>query len=181
MLATHIAAAAGAMTWLAVEWKRFGKPTGLGAVTGMVAGLGTITPASGYVGPGGALIIGMLAGGVCFTATQYMKRVLKIDDSLDVFPVHGVGGMMGTLLAGVFSSTALGVLSGYGYAPGIRSMAGQVAVQAVGVVATVAYTAALTWAILKLMGLMVPLRVTKEQEIEGLDIVSHEERGYDLH
>jgi ammonium transporter, Amt family len=181
MLATHVAAAAGAMTWMAIEWKRFGKPTGLGAVTGMVAGLGTITPASGYVGPGGALIIGMLAGGVCFTATQYMKRVLKIDDSLDVFPVHGVGGTMGTLLAGVFSSTALGVFSGYGYAEGIHSMGGQVGVQAVGVGATVVYTASLTWVILKLMGLVMPLRVTKEQEIEGLDIASHEERGYDLH
>lgn len=116
MLATHIAAATGAMTWSVIEWKRFGKPSVLGAVTGMVAGLGTITPASGFVGPGGALIIGLLAGGVCFTATQYIKRVLKIDDSLDVFPVHGIGGIMGTLLAGVFSSTQLGVFSGFGFA-----------------------------------------------------------------
>lgn len=106
MLVTHISAATGAMTWMAIEWIRFGKPSALGVVTGMVAGLGTITPASGFVGPGGALIIGLLAGSVCFVATQYIKRVLKIDDSLDVFPVHGVGGILGTLLAGVFSATS---------------------------------------------------------------------------
>jgi Amt family ammonium transporter len=184
ILVTHISAAAGAMTWMGIEWKRFGKPTGLGAVTGMVAGLGTITPASGFVGPGGALAIGVLAGGVCFTATQYMKRVLQIDDSLDVFPVHGVGGMMGTLLAGVFSSSALGVFSGFGFntAKGIVSMGGQVWVQLVGVVSTVAYTTVLTWVILKVVSVWTNgLRVTQEQEIEGLDIASHEERGYDLH
>jgi Amt family ammonium transporter len=182
MLVTHISAAAGAMTWMGIEWKRFGKPTGLGAVTGMVAGLGTITPASGFVGPGGALIIGLLAGGVCFTATQFIKRVLKIDDSLDVFPVHGVGGMLGTLLAGVFSSTALGVFSGYGFAEGIATMGGQVRVQLIGVAATVAYTALFTWVILQLTGRITRgLRVTQEQEIEGLDLASHEERGYDLH
>jgi len=100
----------------------------------MVAGLGTITPASGFVGPGGALIIGLLAGGICFSATMYLKRVLKIDDSLDVFPVHGVGGMLGTLMAGVFSATSLGVFSGYGFADGIDSMGGQLWVQFVGVV-----------------------------------------------
>jgi Amt family ammonium transporter len=182
LLVTHIAAATGAMTWMFIEWKRFGKPTGLGAATGMVAGLGTITPASGFVGPGGALIIGLLAGGICFTATQFMKRVLKVDDSLDVFPVHGVGGMLGTLLAAVFSSTALGIFSGYGFADGISSMGGQVWVQFVGVISTVAYTAVLTWVVLKVVALLTKgLRVSSEQEIEGLDIASHEERGYDLH
>ncbi len=100
MLVTHISAATGAMTWMGIEWKRFGKPSALGAVTGMVAGLGTITPASGFVGPGGALIIGLLAGVVCFVSTQYIKRVLKIDDSLDVFPVHGVGGILGYVVSG---------------------------------------------------------------------------------
>ena len=164
-----------------IEWMRFGKRTGLGAVTGMVAGLGTITPASGFVGPGGALVIGLLAGGVCFTATQYVKRVRHIDDSLDVFPVHGVGGMMGTLLAGVFSSTALGVFSGYGFATGINSMLDQVSVQFIGVLATVSYTVLVTWGILQLVSIVMVLRVSKEQEIEGLDLVSHEERGYDLH
>ena len=110
MLVTHISAAAGALTWAAIEWKKFGKASVLGAVTGMVAGLGTITPASGFVGPGGALVIGISAGIVCFAATVYVKQKLKIDDSLDVFPVHGVGGILGTLLAGVFSATSLGVI-----------------------------------------------------------------------
>jgi len=182
MLATHIAASAGAMTWLVIEWLRFGKPSVLGAVTGMVAGLGTITPASGFVGPGGALVIGVAAGGVCFTATQYIKRVLKIDDSLDVFPVHGVGGMLGTLLTGVFSATSLGVFSGFGFAQGINSMGGQVWVQLIGVLSTVTYTAVLTWIILKVVDRLTGgLRVKPEQEIEGLDIALHEERGYDIH
>lgn len=179
MLATHISAAAGAMTWSVIEWKRFGKPSVLGAVTGMVAGLGTITPASGFVGPGGAMIIGLLAGGVCFTATQYIKRVLKIDDSLDVFPVHGIGGIMGTLLAGILSSTELGVFSGFGFADGIESMGGQFWVQFVGVTAGVVFAAVGTYLILKLVSLMTDgLRVTEEQEVQGLDIVSHEESGY---
>ncbi len=179
MLSTHISAAAGALTWSFIEWKRFGKPSALGAVTGMVAGLGTITPASGFVGPGGALIIGLLAGGVCFTATQYIKRVLKIDDSLDVFPVHGIGGIMGTLLAGVLSSTELGVFSGYGFADGIESMGGQVWVQFVGVTVGIIFTAVATYLILKLVGMMTGgLRVSGEQEVQGLDIISHEESGY---
>ena len=180
ILVTHISAAMGAMTWMAIEWVRFGKPSALGVVTGMVAGLGTITPASGFVGPGGALIIGLLAGGVCFTATQYIKRVLKIDDSLDVFPVHGVGGILGTLLAGVFSATSLGVFSGYGFADGIDSMGGQLKVQIIGVIATIVFTAVVTWVILKVVDALVGLRVTDEEEIEGLDIALHEERGYDL-
>jgi Amt family ammonium transporter len=180
VLVTHLSAATGAMTWMFIEWLRFGKPSVLGAVTGMVAGLGTITPASGFVGPGGALIIGLLAGSICFSATMYLKRVLKIDDSLDVFPVHGVGGILGTLLAGVFSSTALGVFSGYGFAEGIDSMSGQLLVQSIGVAATLVYTAVVTWIILRLVKAMVGLRVRHEEEIEGLDIVQHEERGYDL-
>jgi len=181
MLVTHISAAAGAMTWLCIEWMRFSKPSVLGAVTGMVAGLGTITPASGFVGPGGALIIGILAGGVCFSATQYVKRVLKIDDSLDVFPVHGVGGILGTLLAGVFSSTALGVFSGYGFAEGIDWMGGQVGVQFVGVVTTLIFSVVATFIILKVVQALVGLRVETDEEIEGLDIVLHEERGYDIY
>ena len=180
MLVTHTSAAAGALTWMIIEWIKFGKPSALGIVTGMVAGLGTITPASGFVGPGGALVIGILAGFVCFNATAYLKRKLKIDDSLDVFPVHGVGGMMGTLLAGVFASTGLGLFSGFGFAEGIGSMAGQVKVQAIGVVVTVVFTAVATWLILKLVGLFIPLRVDDEQEIQGLDVTLHEERGYDL-
>ena len=112
MLVTHIAAATGAFVWMLCEWLRYGKPSALGIVTGMVAGLGTITPASGFVGPIGALVIGAAAGLVCFFATNYMKRALNIDDSLDVFPVHGVGGLMGTLLTGIFVSSAF---NGIGY------------------------------------------------------------------
>jgi Amt family ammonium transporter len=181
MLVTHISAATGAMIWMAMEWIRFGKPSALGAVTGMVAGLGTITPASGFVGPGGALIIGIAAGFVCFNATLFIKRVLKIDDSLDVFPVHGVGGILGTLLAGVFSATTLGAFSGYGFADGIASMGEQLWVQLIGVVATLVFAAAATWVILKVVDGLVGLRVSDEQELEGLDIVSHDERGYDIH
>ncbi len=181
MLVTHIAAATGAMTWTFIEWKRFGKPSALGAVTGMVAGLGTITPASGFVGPGGALIIGLLAGSVCFGATQYIKRVLKIDDSLDVFPVHGVGGIMGTLLAGILSSTELGVFSGYGFAEGITTMGGQLFVQFVGVVSAIIFTAVVTLVILKGVSILTNgLRVGEEEEVQGLDIVCHEETGYNL-
>ena len=179
MLVTHISAAAGAMVWMSMEWIRFGKPSALGAVTGMVAGLGTITPASGFVGPGGALIIGILAGFTCFNATLYIKRVLKIDDSLDVFPVHGVGGALGTLMAGVFSATSLGVFSGYGFAEGISSMGGQLYVQFIGVIATVVFTAVMTWVILKVVGALLGLRVSEEDETQGLDITMHEERGYD--
>jgi Amt family ammonium transporter len=180
MLVTHISAAAGAMLWMSMEWIKFGKPSALGAVTGMVAGLGTITPASGFVGPGGALVIGLLAGFVCFNATMFIKRVLKIDDSLDVFPVHGVGGILGTLMAGVFSATSLGVFSGYGFADGIETMGGQLYVQLIGVISTVVFTAIVTYVILKFVGAIVGLRVSEEQEIEGLDIVMHEERGYDI-
>jgi Amt family ammonium transporter len=180
LLVTHISAAAGALTWSAIEWNRFGKPSALGAVTGMVAGLGTITPASGFVGPGGALIIGLLAGSICFSATLYLKRVLKVDDSLDVFPVHGVGGILGTLLAGVFASTQLGLFSGYGFAQGIDSMGGQLWVQFIGVISTIAFTALLTWGLLKLVDALVGLRCSDEEEVQGLDIALHEERGYDI-
>ena len=182
MLVTHISAATGAMTWMAIEWVRFGKPSALGLVTGMVAGLGTITPASGFVGPGGALVIGLLAGGICFSATMFLKRVLRIDDSLDVFPVHGVGGMLGTLMAGIFSATSLGIFSGYGFAEGIDSMGQQVWVQFIGIAATLGFTIVMTWGILKVVSVVTSgLRVEPDQEQEGLDIVLHEERGYDLH
>ncbi len=181
ILVTHIAAAAGALTWMFIEWKRYGKPSALGTVTGLIAGLGTITGASGFVGPAGALVIGILAGGACFTATTWLKTVLKVDDSLDVFPVHGVGGTLGILLAGVFSATSLGIFSGFGFAEGISSMAGQLKVQFIGVLATAGYTAVVSFIILKFVGFLTNgLRVTEEQEIQGLDIHQHEERGYDL-
>jgi len=179
MLVTHLSAAAGAFTWLCVEWVRFGKPSALGAVTGMVAGLGTITPASGFVGPAAAVLIGCSAGVCCFFATLWLKRVLSVDDSLDVFPVHGVGGVLGTLAAGIFASSQLGVFSGQGLREGV-SIASQLATQACGVAAVALYTAAVTWVLLKLVGLIVPLRVSVEEETEGLDVVLHNERGYDL-
>jgi Amt family ammonium transporter len=180
MLVTHISAAAGAITWMFYEWKKFGKPTALGTVTGMVAGLGTITPASGFVGPAGALVIGITAGIVCFNAVLYMKSVLKVDDSLDVFPVHGVGGITGTLLAGVFASTGLGIFSGQGLAEGIGTISAQLQIQFIGVAATVAYTAFATYVILKAVNAVTSLRVCKECEVEGLDVYGHGEQGYIL-
>ncbi|MDX2427036.1 MAG: ammonium transporter [Cycloclasticus sp.] len=181
IIVTHISASMGALTWMAIEWRKFGKPSALGAVTGMVAGLGTITPASGFVGPGGALIIGLLAGFVCFNATQYIKRVLKIDDSLDVFPVHGVGGILGSLGVAVFASTELGLFSGYGFAEGITSISEQLTVQAIGVAAVIVFTIIATFIILKVVGVLTGgLRVGEEAEMQGLDVVSHEESGYNL-
>jgi Amt family ammonium transporter len=176
MLVTHISAATGACTWMLLERWKYGKASALGAVTGMVAGLGTITPASGYVGPGGALIIGLCAGVVCFYATGYIKRTLKIDDSLDVFPVHGVGGILGTLLTGIFASNALGVFGGQEEI----SISAQLQIQVIGIVAALVYTAVVTYGILKLTDVLVGNRVSEEDEQEGLDLVAHNERGYDL-
>ena len=180
MLVTHLSAACGALAWMTMEWVRHGKPSVLGIVTGMVAGLGTITPASGSVGPAGAVVIGLSAGVVCYFATNWLKNALKVDDSLDVFPVHGVGGILGTILAGVFCSTQLGIFSGNGFSDGISSIGGQVAVQATGVVATFAYTAVMTFVILKLVNMMVGLRIDSDEENQGLDLVLHDERGYNL-
>jgi Amt family ammonium transporter len=175
MLVTHISAAAGSLAWMTMEWIRHGKPSVLGIVTGMVAGLGTITPASGFVGPVGALIIGITAGVACYSATAFLKHTLKIDDSLDVFPVHGMGGVIGTLLAGVF----VGILGGAGLAEGV-TMGSQVWVQFVGVVATFVYCSVLSWIILKLVDAVIGLRVNEDEETQGLDIVLHDETGYNL-
>lgn len=180
MLVTHMSAAAGAITWTCIEWIKFGKPSALGIVTGMVAGLGTITPASGFVGPGGALVIGVTAGFVCFFATLWFKHKLKIDDSLDVFPVHGVGGIIGTFLAGIFASPDLGVFAGKGYAEGV-TMFQQVTVQTIGIVAVFAFSVVASWILLKLTAKVTGLRVTPDEETEGLDVVLHNEVGYDLH
>jgi len=179
MLVTHISAAAGSLAWMTMEWIKYGKPSVLGIVTGMVAGLGTITPASGFVGPGGALVIGISAGIICYYATQAIKQRFKIDDSLDVFPVHGVGGILGTLFAGIFASDALGVFSGQGYNDGM-TMASQLHVQIVGIVSTFVYTAIVTWILLKLIDAIIGLRVDLEDETQGLDLADHDERGYDL-
>ena len=174
MLVTNIGAATGATAWMLCEWGRYGKPSVLGVVTGMVAGLGTITPASGFVGPLGAIIIGAAAGLICFSATNYMKRALHVDDSLDVFPVHGVGGILGTTLTGVFVAEAFG---GAGYAEGM-TMGRQVLVQLAGVLATVAWSAVLTYVLLKICDALAGMRVSGEEETEGLDNVLHNEAGY---
>ncbi len=172
MLVTHISAAAGALTWMIIEWLRFGKPSVLGIVTGMVAGLGTITPASGFVGPIGALSIGVISGIVCFYAVQIVKRHWKIDDSLDVFPVHGVGGIIGSILTGVFAAKSFGGL-------GLDvSIIEQVSVQALAVLVVALWSAGFSYIILKIIDSVMGLRVTADDEVEGLDIALHEETGY---
>jgi ammonium transporter, Amt family len=176
MLVTHIGAATGAFAWMLCEWLRYGKPSVLGIVTGMVAGLGTITPASGFVGPMGALAIGAIAGILCFIATNFMKRALKVDDSLDVFPVHGVGGFIGTILTGVFAASYFG---GVGYAEKM-TMGDQVLVQIIGVLAVGAWSGIVTFVLLKISDAIAGLRVTSEEENEGLDTVLHNEKGYNL-
>ena len=177
MLVTHISAATGALTWMAIEWIKGGKPTIVGIATGMVAGLATITPAAGSVGPEGALLIGLMAGSICFYATQAVKGVFGIDDSLDVFPVHGVGGIIGIIMV-----SFLGVQGGF-----LGSSAGeewvpmeQLMIQLKGIVVIGLWTAIASWVILKFIGSFTALRVTEEEEYQGLDVVEHEERGYDL-
>jgi Amt family ammonium transporter len=176
MIVTHIGAASGSIAWVVCERLRYDKPSVLGIVTGMVAGLGTITPASGFVGPLGALAIGGAAGVVCFFATNWMKRALQVDDSLDVFPVHGVGGILGTFLTGIFVSAAFG---GIGY-PENGTMGGQIVTQLVGIVAVGFWSAILTWVLLKLVDAVSGLRVAGDEETEGLDTVLHNEKGYNL-
>lgn len=171
---THISAAAGSLAWMVCEWIKFGKPSVLGIVTGMVAGLGTITPASGYVGPMGGLIIGLSAGIVCYFATQYIKRTLKIDDSLDVFPVHGVGGILGTLLTAVFAAESMG---GLGLDVSIGS---QFITQGIGVIATIVWCGVISYVLLKVLDSVIGLRVDEDEETEGLDLVLHNERGYHI-
>jgi Amt family ammonium transporter len=174
ILATHLGACAGALAWMLIEWRQYGKPSVLGVVTGVVAGLGTITPASGFVSPVGAVAIGFIAGTVCFFATQLLKRVLHIDDSLDVSPVHGVGGITGSLLVAVFAGTALG---GTGYS--VQSgMGQQLGVQALGIAVTALWCGSVTWALLKVLDATLGLRVSEEAESEGLDLSEHGERGY---
>ena len=177
MLVTHISAATGALTWMAIEWIKGGKPTIVGIATGMVAGLATITPASGSVGPEGALLIGLMAGSICFYATEAVKGLFGVDDSLDVFPVHGVGGMIGIIMV-----SFLGVKGGF-----LGSSAGeewipmeQFVIQLKGIAVIGLWTAVASWIILKLIGSFTSLRVCEEEEYEGLDVTEHEERGYDL-
>ena len=180
MLVTHLSAACGSLAWMTMEWLRHGKPSVLGIVTGMVAGLGTITPASGSVGPAGAVVIGLSAGVICYVATITLKNRLNIDDSLDVFPVHGVGGMLGLFMAGIFCSPALGIFSGNGFSDGVSTIGGQLGIQLTGIAATFAYTAIVSWVLLRAVNAIVSVRVDQEDETAGLDIVLHDERGYDL-
>ena len=174
---THISASSAAIVWSIIEWVKFGKPSLVGAVTGVIAGLATITPASGFVGPGGALILGVAAGVICFFATQLVKRVWRIDDSLDVFAVHGVGGIGGSLLVAVLAVTALG---GSGLAESM-TIAKQLGVQAIGVAAVVAWSGFFTFLIIKASGALTGgLRVSEDDEQTGLDIAAHNQRGYHL-
>jgi Amt family ammonium transporter len=174
VLCTHLGASAGALAWMLVEWRRYGKPSVLGVITGMVAGLGTITPASGFVGVAGALAIGFIAGILCFFATQLLKRGLHLDDSLDVSPVHGVGGVVGTLLTGVFAAVSMG---GSGFTVQ-KEIMGQLGVQALGIGVTMLWCGVMTWLLLKVLDLTLGLRVSEEQESEGLDLAEHGERSY---
>jgi len=180
MAVTQIATAAAALTWMFSEWLTHGKPSVLGIASGAVAGLVAITPASGSVGPMGAMVIGFSSGYLCFLASTRLKRAMGYDDSLDVFGVHAVGGIVGALLTGVFAATTLGVFSGQGLAEGVESIGGQVMNQAIGVIVTIVYTAIVSYIILKVLDILIGLRVTEDEETEGLDVVLHDERGYNL-
>ena len=177
IVATHLAASAGAVTWMTLEWWTRGKPSVLGMISGAVAGLGTITPASGFVMPMQAVLIGVIAGGVCFWACTWLKPKFGYDDSLDVFGVHGIGGLTGTLLAGVF---AVGALSATPDLPdGVRGLLEgnpqQLLAQIYGVAVTALWSGALTYLILKAVSAVVPLRVKQEDEVIGLDVSQHGE------
>jgi Amt family ammonium transporter len=176
IVVTHISASVAALTWAVVEWVKYGKPSSIGLVTGVIAGLASITPASGFVGPLGAVVIGLVAGFVCQHVTAYLKQKLEIDDSLDVFAVHGVGGIIGTALVAVFAIEALG---GNGLAEG-HGIGSQLGVQVLGIVAVGVWSVLLTYLIAKVAGAFVDLRVSQEVEIEGLDIAAHGESAYDL-
>ncbi len=173
---THMAASVAALVWLLIEKIKVGKPTAVGFATGAVAGLATITPAAGVVGPGGATLIGIIAAVVCFYAVGLVKGKLKIDDSLDVFAVHGVGGIMGSLLLAVFASEVFG---GTGYEEG-ASIASQLWIQLVGVGTVAAFSAVMTVIIGYMVSMVLPMRAAKDAERDGLDISSHGERAWDL-
>ncbi|MGY4525032.1 ammonium transporter [Pseudomonas sp. UBA4617] len=174
MLVTQIATAAAALSWMFAEWVGHGKPSALGIASGVVAGLVAITPAAGTVGPMGALVIGLAAGVICYFCATSLKRKLGYDDSLDAFGVHGIGGIVGAILTGVFAAPALG---GFGT---VTDIGMQVWIQAKGVILTVLYTAIVTYVILKVLDLVMGLRVNEEEESVGLDLAQHNERGYNL-
>ena len=176
--ATHLGAVGAAIAWSAVEWKKFGKPSLVGIVTGVIAGLATVTPTSGFVDPVGGLIVGAIAGVACFFAVELVKGKWQIDDSLDVFAVHGVGGMLGTLLVSVVAVTALG---GRGLSVASGNVGAQLGVQAIGVLATLAWSGVITYLIVKVTAALTGgLRVDGQDEWTGLDLAVHGERAYDL-
>ena len=173
MLVTQVATASATLGWMAAEWIKLGKPSILGAVTGAVAGLVAITPASGSVGPMGAIVVGLASGVLCFWAATSLKRALGYDDSLDAFGVHGIGGIVGALLTGIFAAESLG-----GQGLSADSIGGQFVVQLIGVVFTIVYCGVLSFILLKIVDAIIGLRVSQDEETEGLDISLHDERGY---
>lgn len=175
MLNTHIGATAGAFVWMVIEWTRYGKPTLLGVITGMIAGLGMISPGAGYIGPIGALIIGCIAGATCLFAIDLVKRHLHIDDALDVFPVHGVGGILGAILTGVFAAETLG-----GNMPNDAGIFRQVSLQLLGVGTAILWSGFISFIILSLLKQLIGLRVSLDEEHEGLDVSLHNGTGYNL-
>jgi Amt family ammonium transporter len=174
LVATHVSASTAAVTWMAIEWMRSGKPSVLGIATGSIAGLAAVTPASGFVGPLGAFAIGIASGGACYYASVVLKIRLGYDDSLDVFGVHGVGGFLGTILAGVFASQVFGGMQGD------LAIGRQVGVQLLCAVIAVVYTAGVSYALARLVGALVGLRVDELVEEQGLDLQQHGETGYNL-
>jgi len=176
MLSTHLCASSAAITWIVLDWLRFGKPSVLGVMTGMVAGLGIIAAGAGFVSPAGALLIGILAGVACYYAIQLIKHRLRIDDALDVFPVHGVSGIFGALLTAVFADETfggIGILSESG-------MGGQLLSQLLGIVVVAAWSGMISFFLFKLIDRTLGLRVAEEDEVSGLDISLHDQRGYDM-
>ncbi len=174
LLVTHISAAVASLVWTVIEWKKFGRPSLVGIATGMVAGLATVTPASGFIGVPGGIILGLVGGYFCYVAVDIIRNRLNIDDSLDVFAVHGVGGILGSLLVAVLATDTF---SGLGLAEGM-SITSQLSVQAISVGITVIWTAIASYVILKIAGVFGGLRVSDDDEVEGLDIAQHGERGY---
>ena len=176
MVVTHISAATASLVWAIIEWVKFGKPSVVGIVTGTIAGLASITPASGFVGPIGAVVIGIASGFICQWFTTWIRSTWKIDDSLDVFAVHGVGGILGTLLVAIFAASEFGGLG----LPQETSIGNQFFVQIIGILSVAILSGVVTWVIAKSLSVSVGLRVSEEDEIDGLDISAHGERAYDL-
>ena len=175
ILVTHISASVASLVWMFIEWRRFGRPSVVGMVTGMVAGLATVTPASGFIGVPGGIILGLAGGYICYVAVDIIRGKLKIDDSLDVFAVHGVGGILGSLLVAVLATESF---SGVGLGEGV-TVASQLSVQAMAVIVTVIWTAIASYVIFKVAGALTGgIRVDEQDEIEGLDLSQHGERGY---